>query len=133
MNAFARIGAALYVLWGLLHIDSARMVYLSAQALDPGALQGRMNQHAWNLLFFALFAIVVGVALNWKNSRLGYWLNLILVSAADLGFIIAVLIPGYVPLVPGGLGPLLWILALVFSTPGIRGASHDPLGPDPLV
>jgi len=47
---------------------------------------------------------------------LGYWLNLVVVSAADLGYIFFVLVPGYVPLLPGGLGPLLWVLALIFST-----------------
>jgi hypothetical protein len=118
MNLYARLGATAYVLWGLLHIDSARGVYLSARALEPGIIQGRLYQHAWNLLFFALFAIVVGLTLNWKNNRLGYWLNLVMLSAVDLGFIVAVLIPGYLALIPGGLGPALWILALVLSTVG---------------
>ncbi len=119
MKLFAKLGAITYVLWGLLHIEAARKVYLLSQSLEPGILQGRIYQDAWNLLFFALFGIIVAIFLNWKNSRLGYWLNLIVVSAADIGFILFVLIPGYVPLVPGGLGPLLWILALVFSTMGI--------------
>jgi hypothetical protein len=89
------------------------------QSIDPGMIQGRIYQDAWSLLFFAIFGIVVAVYLNWRNSYLGYWLNLIVVSAADLGYIFFVLIPGYVPLVPGGLGPLLWVLALIFSTLGI--------------
>lgn len=128
MNLFAKFGASAYVLWGLLHLESARQVFVSAQALDPGILQGRIYQHAWNLLFFALFAIVVGGALNWKNSLTGYWLNLVVVSAADMGFIVAVLIPGYVPLVPGGLGPALWILAVILSTFGIRKRSRGEPG-----
>jgi len=94
------------------------------QSLEPGMVQGRIYQGAWNLLFFALFAIVVAILLNWKNSRLGYWLNLVVISAADIGFIVAVLVPGYVPLFPGGIGPLLWVLALVFSTLGILKTSR---------
>ena len=82
-------------------------------------VQGRIFQDAWNLLFFALFGIAVGVFLNWKNSRLGYWLNLVVVSAADIGFIAFILIPGHAPLVPGVLGPILWVLAVLFSTVGI--------------
>jgi hypothetical protein len=74
-----------------------------------------------------LFGIAVAVMLNWKNSRLGYWLNLVVVSAADIGFIVYVLMPGYVPLIPGGLGPLLWILAVIFSTLGIRQANPDSI------
>ena len=118
----ARIGSVLYVVWGLLHIVAAFKVYALGQTLEQGMLQGRIYQDAWNLLFFALFGIVVAVALNWKNSRLGYWLNLVVVSAADIGFIIAVLIPGYAPLMPGVLGPLLWLIALAFSTFGILEA-----------
>ena len=125
VNIFARLGAAAYVLWGLLHIQAARLVYMLGQTLEPGIVQGRIYQDAWNLLFFALFGIVVAVLLNWKNSRPGYWLNLTVVSAADIGFIIAILIPGLVPLVPGGLGPLLWVLALIFSTLGLRKARRE--------
>ena len=124
MNLFAKLGAVTYVLWGLLHIQAARLVYMLGQSLEPGMVQGRIYQGAWNLLFFALFGIVVAILLNWKNSRLGYWLNLVVVSAADIGFIVAILMPGYVPLFPGGVGPLLWVLALVFSTLGILKASQ---------
>ena len=119
MNLFAKLGAITYVLWGLLHIEAARRVYMLAQSLEPGMVQGRIFQGAWNLLFFAMFGIVVAVIWNWRNSRLGYWLNLVAVSAGDIGFILFVLMPGYLPLVPGGLGPLLWVVALSFSTLGI--------------
>ena len=124
MNLFAKLGAVTYVLWGLLHIQAARLVYMLGQTLEPGMVQGRIYQGAWNLLFFALFGIVVAILLNWKNSRLGYWLNLVVVSAADIGFVVAILMPGYVPLVPGGIGPLLWLLALAFSTLGILKTSQ---------
>jgi len=127
MNVFAKLGAVTYVLWGLLHIQAARLVYMLGNSLEPGMVQGRVFQGAFNLLFFALFGIAIAVMLNWKNSRPGYWLNLVVVSAADIGFIVYVLMPGYVPLVPGGLGPLLWILAVIFSTLGIRQANPDSI------
>jgi len=119
-NLYAKIGAVTYVLWGLLHVQAARLLYMLGQTLEPGMIQGRIFQGAWNLLFFALFGIVVAVMLNWKNSRLGYWLNVVVVSAGDIGFIVTILMPGYIPAVPGALGPLLWIIALLFSTLGIR-------------
>ena len=128
MNLFAKLGAVTYVLWGLLHLQAARLVYMLGQSLEPGMVQGRIYQGAWNLLFFALFGIVVAILLNWKNSRLGYWLNLVVISAADIGFIVTILMPGYVPLFPGGIGPLLWVLALVFSTLGILKASRAQSG-----
>ena len=119
MNIFAKVGAAAYVMWGILHIQAARLVFLLGDSLEPGMVQGRIYQDAFNLLFFAIFGIAVAVWLNWRNSRLGYWLNLVVISAADIGFIVYVLLPGYVPLVPGGLGPLLWVVAIIFSTLGI--------------
>jgi hypothetical protein len=118
-NLFAKLGSVTYILWGILHIEAARKVYLLGQTLDPGMLQGRIFQDAWNLLFFAIFAIVVAIFFNWKNSRLGYWMNLTVVSAGDIGYIVFVLVPGYVPFMPGALGPILWILAVLFSTVGI--------------
>jgi len=119
MNIYAKTGAVFYVLWGLLHIVAAWNVYLLGQSLESGMIQGHLFQDAWNLLFFALFGIFVAVFLNWKNSHLGYWLNFVVISAADIGFIITILLPGYLPLVPAGLGPLLWLVALAFSTIGI--------------
>ena len=117
---FARIGAVLYLLWGLLHIVAAFKVYSLGQTLEQGMLQGRIFQGAWNLLFFAVFGIVIAVLYNWKNSQIGYWLNLVVVSATDVGFLITILLPGYVPVCPGAIGPILWLLALVFTTMGIR-------------
>jgi len=127
MNIPAKLGAIAYVLWGLLHIQAARMVYTLGDSLEAGMVQGRIYQDAYNLLFFALFGIVVAVWLNWKNSKPGYWLNLVVVSAADVGFIVYVLLPGYAPLVPGGLGPLLWIVAVIFSTIGIRKSGRNEI------
>ena len=112
----AKIGAVIYILWGILHVVAAIKVYTLGQTLEPGMVQGRVLQDAWNLLFFALFGTGVAIKYNWHNSKLGYWLNLVVVSAGDIGYIVFVLVPGYIPMVPGALGPLLWLLALACST-----------------
>jgi len=117
---FAKIGSVSYIIWGLLHIVAAIDEFSLGKTLDPGLVQGKINQGAWDLLFFALFGMVVAVKYNWKNDTLGYWLNLIVISAADIGFIIFVLLPGHVSLFPGILGPIFWIGGAVFSTIGIR-------------
>jgi hypothetical protein len=70
-------------------------------------------------LFFALFAMVVAIRYNWKNDLLGYWLNLVVISAADIGFIVFVLLPGHVALFPGILGPVFWVSGLIFTTLGM--------------
>ena len=64
MNLYARLGAVAYVLWGLLHLQAARLVYTLGDSLEPGMVQGRIYQDAFNLLFFALFGIAVAVMLN---------------------------------------------------------------------
>ena len=124
-NLFAKLAAITYVIWGLLHVVAAHKVYQLGQTLEPGMLQGRIFQGAWNLLFFALFGIAVAVLLNWKNSRLGYWLNLVTVSFGDIGFIVFVLAPGYLPMMPGALGPILWIVALALSTIAISSGNNE--------
>ncbi len=116
----AKIGAVLYAVWGLLHLVAALAVYRLGASLDPGMVQGRLFQSAWNLLFFAAFAIVIAVFFNWRNTRGGYWLNLVVVSVTDIGFIAFVLVPGYLPLWPGMLGPIFWVAGAAVTTLATR-------------
>ena len=112
-------GAVLYILWGLLHLFAAFQVFKLGARLEKGMVKGRIFQNALNLACIAMIVIVIAVIYNWVNSPLGYWLNLALASITDIGFIIYILVPGYLPLKPGILGPALWILATIFSTVGI--------------
>jgi hypothetical protein len=121
---FAKTGSGLYVLWGLLHVAAAYDEFILG-AGQSGLVQGKLYQGAWNLLFFALAAIVIAVKYNWYNSRLGYWLNLIIISVADIGFVIFVFIPGHVTLFPAILGPVLWLSGGIFTTLGIRAKATD--------
>jgi len=117
---FARIGSVLYILWGLLHIGAALDEFSIGAGLPFGLVQGKIYQGAWNLLFFAVCAVVVAIRYNWKNDRLGYWLNLIVISVADIGFTIFIFIPGHVAFFPAILGPVFWISGAIFSTIGTR-------------
>ncbi|MDX8381272.1 MAG: hypothetical protein R8M14_04095 [Ghiorsea sp.] len=120
-----RIGAVLYFIWGALHVNAAIATYELGATLEPGLVQGRVYQDAWNLLFVAIAVVIIAILLNWKNSRLGFWLNLGLASITDMGFIIHVLLPEYVPLVPSGAGPVLWILAIIFTAIAIRKPNQE--------
>jgi len=120
----AKIGAVMYFIWGLLHLKAAFSVYQLGSGLDSGMVQGRVYQDAWNLLFFALVGIGIAIRFNWHNSRWGYWINLVTVSVTDIGFIAFVLIPGYLPIFPGILGPVFWVLGVVFSTMGLLSLSE---------
>jgi len=110
-TGLARIGAVLYVLWGLVHYSAAYGVYQLAQSTPLTIEHGRLQQLAFYLASFATAGIVLA-ALNWRNSRLGFWCNAVVVGIGDIPFILFVLVPGYVPVWPGILGPVLWIAAL---------------------
>ena len=132
-----RIGAVFYVLWGLLHVWAGADL-LRADALDqlallstdplpnqalPQALQplvhAALSFHAYNLLWFGLFAVVVAISLNWRNNRIGYWVNLAVVGADDVGLLLFLILPGHLSFAEAGLGPALFALAAVFSTLGV--------------
>jgi hypothetical protein len=111
----ARLGAALYVCWGLLHFTAAYGVYKLAQNSPATMAQGRLMQTAFYLAVFAATAIVLALTLNWRNDRVGFWVNGVMVGIVDIPFILFVLIPGYAPWWPGVLGPVLWIAAFVLT------------------
>ena len=118
----AKLGAVLYVCWGLLHFTAAYGVFKLAQNL-PAMAQARLMQTAFYLAAFATAAIIFAITLNWRNDRFGFWVNAIMVGIADIPFILFVLIPGYVSWWPGLLGPLLWIAAFFFTTLARMGST----------
>lgn len=107
----ARTGAVLYVLWGLLHYQAAYGVYHLAQSTPLTIEHGRLEQLAFYLASFATAGIALA-ALNWRNSPLGFWSNAVVLGIGDIPFILFVLVPGYVPVWPGIVGPVLWIAGL---------------------
>ncbi|QQN62298.1 hypothetical protein JIR23_22270 [Bradyrhizobium diazoefficiens] len=122
-NICARIGAALYVIWGVLHLLASWGIHALAATIPSGLAYARMEQAAWNLAVFAVLAIVLALALNWRNDRIGYWINLIVVGVVDLGFVVLIVMPGYVPASLTSLaGPILFVIAATFSTIGLRSA-----------
>lgn len=118
-NIAAKIGGALYVAWGALHLVAAWGIHVLAVSLPPGLAYGRMEQAGWHLAIFALLTMTLGISLNWRNDQVGYWINLLVVAAVDLGFVLLIVVPGYVPVSLGSLaGPIVYVVAAVFSTIG---------------
>ncbi len=115
----AKLGAASYVVWALLHLQAAWAVYQLGRHGAPSMVQARLFQDAWNLACFSVAGIGVALTLNWRNSRWGYWLNLAVIGVADIGFIIFVLLPGYLPPWPGVVGPAIWLVGLALTTIGL--------------
>jgi hypothetical protein len=125
----ARLGAVLYLCWGLLHFTAAYGVLKLAQNSPATMAQGRLMQTAFYLAAFAAAAIILAITLNWRNDRFGFWVNAVTVGVADMPFILFVLVPAYVPWWPGLLGPILWIAALSFTAVARVGSAPSlPVG-----
>ena len=137
-----KIGAVFFALWGVMHaLSGIGFLYGISTAGAAGAINllgnpnnivpkdftgvalGLLTQHSWNLVIAGVFALAVAVTMNWRNSRLAFWLNLYIVGAFDLAYIFAVVLPGYTSVMTGWSGPALWVLATIFSAIGLyRGA-----------
>lgn len=142
----ARIGAALYIVWGILHLGSGMVgIWLTGQPATPGwamgmaavptvgsglekASLGLVGQHSFNIAAGGLIAILVAALGNWRNNRTAWWLNGALIAVLDLGMVIFMLLPGHVPLLDGLLGPLLWASGFALTTWAQRSAdAHGAL------
>jgi hypothetical protein len=116
---FHKIGAVFYGLWGLWHFLVVKQIFeLASTQIEPGVLQARIYQGAFHILWFAIGAIVIAIWFNWRNDRLGYWANLVMISWTEVGLFLFFIRPGYFPWLPGIIAPILWILAVVFTTLG---------------
>jgi len=113
-----QISAVFYILWGLLHLVAAYQVFRLARGQTSGMVQGRLYQNAWNLACIAIVVLVIAVVYNWNNSLFGYWLNLVATGITDIGFVLFIVVPRYLPLRLSIPGPALWILASIASTVG---------------
>lgn len=120
-NIFAKAGAVAYAVWGIFHIYVAWQIYTLGMT-EQGIAQARLLQLAAYMLTIALFAVVVAVTRNWRNDRIGYWLNLGVVSWADIIWVLVVVLPGYVPLGRGLIPPAIWVIGATLTTLGRRGS-----------
>jgi len=149
MRMADKVGAVLYALWGIVHVIGGAFMwyalseggpesYLAAVATAvpatelarpmPAAAQSVLAFHAFNLMWLGALVAGIAVVLNWRNSLAGYWINLAIVSATDLGLIVTTILPGYMNVSDGLVGPVLWVGAAVFTTMGMRrGRGAAPL------
>lgn len=143
----SKSGAVAYALWGIVHVLGGAMQLLAlrsggGKALTamistaapfetagpelPAAAAAYMGMGAFTLVWLGALVTWVAVTQNWRNSRLGYWLNLTLVGTTDLGLLLALLLPGHMAWSDGMVGLGLFALALCFST-FARARDRSPL------
>lgn len=117
-TALARLGALCYVLWGLVHYNAAFGLFRLAGTVPASMVRGRLQQDTFYVASLATVSIIVGVWLNWRNDRFGFWVNAVAISLGDIPFVLFILLPGYMSFWPGVLGPALWIAGLILTALG---------------
>jgi hypothetical protein len=115
--AAIRSGALLYIAWGVLHLWVAWSIWVLAGNEAAGMNQGRLQQDALFMLFFAVASIVFAAAM-WPGRVAAYWSNLVLVSYADFVWIGLFIVPGLVQGMRAWAGPALWIAAVALTSLG---------------
>lgn len=137
-----KIGAVFYVLWGILHVvvgivpviafltagPRAMLTSLPGMQAVPAAVEEPLRQsaffiaeHHFNLAAFGVLAIIVAVTLNWQNRPLGFWTNLVVLGMVDVSFVLGQMVPGYMPLEMGIIGPVLYVLGALFTGAALVG------------
>lgn len=143
-NKSVKIGAALFVLWGVIHVLGGGMIVAAALsgppakalammgtsvnqtelATVPGGIVNAVIQfHGFNILWMGIVSIAVAIFLNWRNSRIGFWVNLAVIGFADLGLILFLIVPGYMSWSDGLIGPVLFVAGGIFTFLGLRSSS----------
>lgn len=117
----AKIGAVCYVLWGVIHLFVAYNIFALGGTRQPGSVvQARIWQDAAFILATALITIYVAIKMNWRNDILGWKINLCLVSFSSVVYAVFFVFPGVISIGRGITLPGLWILALAFTTFGVK-------------
>lgn len=117
--AFARVGAGLYILWAILHLIAAFMVLGPAtHGIEAGPALGRIWQNSAFMAIVSVATIWISGAFNWWNSAFGFWFNMYLVSAADIGFLVLIYANGWEPPPQALIGPGIWLCAAITSSIG---------------
>lgn len=126
-----KAAAALWVIWGLVHLfagilvltaDTASGFQAIADAVAPetlaqdypDAVGGILNQHAWNLAWFGL-ATIIGAVFIWRRNLTAIWVTGMVGGLADLGYLFFVDLPGYVHVFPGTMMTLVSGAAIAAS------------------
>jgi hypothetical protein len=140
-NRLHKAAAASYFLWGVMHLWVMGAVIAQRYAEGPmGALRAlgspaadlgadAILRHASNVAVD--FAINLGAAgllaawlavLVWRGSRLALWLNAVILGLVDLSFVICLLGPGYIPMMAGIWGPVLYVAGVLLGALGSRAS-----------
>jgi len=125
----ARIAAALFIAWGLMHMVGGAMilfaltdgpeigsaVYHDAMGPFPPVAGAALSYLAYSFLWLGALVAIIGATSNWHNSARGLALNTALVGLTDLGQVCFMVLPGYVAWTEAAGGLLLFAAAAILG------------------
>lgn len=130
----ARIGAAFFGLWGLLHVVGGSAILAAALGGGPAAGYAFYEQSAgeypavagailamnsFTIAWVGALVIVIAATMNWRNNCTGFALNLVLAGLMDVALVVFLLAPGFVTTRDAMLGISLLVIAATFSSLGL--------------
>jgi len=126
-GAAAKIGALLFVIWGILHIwvgyeGSRLFINEGAKGLWDFYTGGSKVPHG--VFQHSTDAGVLGLFVAWmiwrQASWVGFFIGVFVIGICDLTFLFVTLMSGVVELnLPTVIGPILWFLAVAITPFGL--------------
>ncbi len=136
-----KIAAIAYLLWGVIHVAGGAVMLTASlngaqefvrvqtgdellsftgpeEQLSRTASEGVFAFHAFNIVWIGVLSSVIAVRMNWQGK--GFRLNMALVGLTDLGLILFIVGRGIMSWSGAWPGPLLFVVALLFSIPWRR-------------
>ncbi len=143
-NNFVRVGALFFVLRGILNLiislggvvnfyktGPAGMFSMYGETLKKSQITPALEfaSHIslnYSLILFGYGVLAVWMAFHiWKGARIALWINTVMLAIADFALILSLVIPGYVPLEQGLIGPGVTLLGVAFTFFGFRKLDED--------
>jgi len=134
-SIFFKVSAALWIVWGLVHIlagaltlnghfsgDISMAIAGIADAVEPASVQMEypaaasaiIAQHGFNLFWVGLVTFI-SVFFVWKGNKNAIFLAAIVGGLADLGYFLFLDLGGFVKFVPGTIMTLVSASAIILS------------------
>lgn len=129
LSKIARAGATLLIAWGALHVLGGGMI-LSGLATDaetgfsvyqnsdgnyPALAGNVLGYFAYLLICISVAVIAIGILYNWKNSQGGLAVNTAIIIAVEIGLVVFLVFPGFVPIAEASVGFVLAAVGIVLS------------------
>ena len=112
-----KLAAILWVVWGVVHaffgvaiisVSPSEGFAAIAAGISPEALsadyhlavEGILNQHGWNVLWFGIVT-TIGAVMIWRRNMTAIWVTSMVGGLADTGYLIFVDFQGYATFFPG--------------------------------